>query len=232
MATYTFINKDHVDFVLGGKTGFFSSTAGMRLNSLWFKSFSLRPQFTTLPVKLTIFSAMKQEKGVMLSWSTAMEQDFSHFVLERSFNGKDFTDLVLVMTKGNTATGDNYNWLDRLTSPASGLVYYRLRLVENTGKSSFSDIRMIKFGTDAGALALQVFPNPTRSSVYLTLPAAWQGKQVGFRVVTMTGSTIISRSAGSASQTEVLDVDKIPDGFYLIEASCEGIIIRQKLMKK
>ena len=57
MATYQFLNMNKIRFRYGAKSGAASSNgSGIRLNSTWFRKFSLKA-VTTLPVKLDSFTA-------------------------------------------------------------------------------------------------------------------------------------------------------------------------------
>src|SRR5690606_10919261 len=75
-----------------GKNG-----AADRMYSFWFKSFTFNtPVQGTLPVKLSSFTAKKENTKAVLNWGTEQEKNVSHFVIERSLNGTDFTDAGLL----------------------------------------------------------------------------------------------------------------------------------------
>ena len=79
--------------------------------------------------------------NVLLNWSTTVEKEASHFVLQRSENGTTFYDqIVLFAEEGNRNTRVNYHFSDDMsnTSKKSGPIYYRLKIVTQNGKYSFS----------------------------------------------------------------------------------------------
>jgi Secretion system C-terminal sorting domain len=106
---------------------------------------------TVLPVELLDFKAILNNKKVDLSWSIADEKDVNHYIIERSFDGKTF-DFLNKTPKGTFSTTDE--------TPQYGVNYYRLKMVENDGKSSFSPIRTVIFESDKKA-EFKIYPNPT-----------------------------------------------------------------------
>jgi len=232
MSTFTYDDKDAIRFVLGGKSsGYNTSNAGMRLNSLWFKAFNLMPTIV-LPVKLTDFSAILNKGNVALSWTTASEENFSHYVIERSTDGTNFSDLALVFADGSINSNASYQYKDAQVSSATGVVYYRLRMMEKTNSYSYSPIRIIRFGKEQATGQLTTYPNPVKSDVRVTLPAAWQGKAVRLELYSGTGVKVQGVSLTSASQTETLQMNALPKGFYLVRAICEGQIAEQKVIRQ
>jgi lysophospholipase L1-like esterase len=82
-----------------------------------------------LPLKLNGFNAQPNSDGVLLNWSTSMEDPGTQFTVQRSSDGKDFEDLQTVAGRGTA--GGNYSWTDPL--PPSGAIEYRLKINSFTG---------------------------------------------------------------------------------------------------
>jgi hypothetical protein len=98
---------------------------------------------TILPVKLLSFTATKIKEQTLLLWSTANEQNSSHFEIERSLDGLSFDILDKIMASGNSKTLINYSFMDKNT--ALGTNYYRLKQVDLDGKTSYSAIQFVSF---------------------------------------------------------------------------------------
>lgn len=91
---------------------------------------------STLPVSLTAFDAdVKDCKTVMLSWRTAMEANLSGYELQSSTDASHFTSIGHVAPKGNNS---NYDYAYAPTS--RNTLYFRLKVLEMDGSSSFSPI--------------------------------------------------------------------------------------------
>ncbi len=92
------------------------------------------------PFELISFHAKyKGNEKVMLNWVTAKEINTSHFVMQRSIDGIRFDDAAVLFTaEGNRNTKMEYNYADNITDK-SGLVYYRLKMVDMNGAYIFSE---------------------------------------------------------------------------------------------
>lgn len=230
MATYQYTDVNKIDFRYGGKSGSRASNAGVRLNSLWFRQFSLAPP-TILPVKLSGFSAMLNKKDVIVSW-TAEEENFSHYVIQRSTDGKNYSDIALVFAN-NAPGASNYSYKDANVSSATNSVFYRLLMVDKVDEGGhYSETRVIRLGKEAESLQLVTYPNPvTADKVQVTLPGSWQGKPVMLQLYSSNGVLMQSMQIGSASQTESLQLSKTMKGFYFIKATCNGEVAQQRIIK-
>jgi len=117
---------------------------------------------TALPVKLTSFTGVNNNNTIKLNWQTQYEQNSSHYNIQRSTDGINFTNISRVTAAGNSNNPLSYNYDDVL--PASvkihKTVYYRLQPVDIDGRFSFSQILAIQlYKTD---LQLIVYPNPAK----------------------------------------------------------------------
>ncbi len=110
----------------------------------------------SLPVELTTISAYAVREKAHLSWSTASETDNSHFNIERSPNGHEFTEIGRIAGAGTVREKREYTFVDE--NPLPGANYYRLRQVDLDGRFSFSPVRRVVIGTAASPLSL--FPSP------------------------------------------------------------------------
>lgn len=229
MATYVYNNISTFDFRYGAKSNAVVSNAGTRLNSMWFKSFNLAPAIV-LPVKLESFTAVYAKKTVNLSW-TAAEENFSHYVLQRSGDGKNFSDIALILTDGGAMRTNSYTYKDAIVGSATGSLFYRLQAVDKTKESTYSEVRVIRLGKETETLALQTYPNPATDQVRVTLPASWQGKAVSLELYSSTGTRIQNQKFSSASQTETMQLGSVSKGFYLVKASCGNEAAQQRVIK-
>lgn len=135
-----------------------------RMYSFWFKSFVYKaPAQSPLPVVLSSFTAKKTGNQVLLNWITDMEKNVSHFVIEKSLNGKDFTDAGLLFTEGDSDVRKEYNFKNELRNITSALVYYRLKIVDLDGKYKQSTVRLIRVTEDNAAKSVAIYPNPAVS---------------------------------------------------------------------
>lgn len=127
---------------------------------------------STLPVSLSRFDAAKKEKSVLLQWTTASETGTSTFVVERSANGIDFTELGRVAANGNSNTSKDYSFED--AQPFSGTNYYRLHMLDRDGQQSLSKVVSLRFA-NGGAAQVSVLPNPARDAAEVRIETGRAG---------------------------------------------------------
>jgi len=188
--------------------------------SFWFKSFAYQaPVASTLPVKLTAFTAQEAEGKAILSWSTAMEKNVSHFVIERSLDGNEFTDRGMIFTNGDSETPRDYNFNDDVKNVSKDMIYYRLRIVDLDGHVERSAIRMIKNGGLKETMSIQAYPNPVVNELRITLPASWQDQTIKIEVINSFGHVVKQVMNNRAGQTETISLSDINTGMYIIRAS-------------
>ena len=232
MATYDYEDKDVISFTLGAKSGNIISNAGERMSSLWFKAFSLAPPIKILPVRMASFSASLERGTVSLDWSTQSEVAFSHFVLERSTNGKEWKDIATVFAMGGEGGQKGYTYKDKNVSASANILYYRIRLVDDSKETAYTSIKVIRLDREEGkAPAISVYPNPVQDALRVTLPSEWQGKAVQIEVYNSAGVRVKSSKVASAGQTENIIMTDVSKGFYLVKATNENITTQLSIIK-
>lgn len=124
-----------------------------------------------LPVDLVAFTASWIKPGEMakLEWSTASEQDNSHFEIERSYNGLDFEMIGTVAGNGNSISMNNYVFEDAKVE-CSGTVYYRLRQVDYNGDSEYSPTKSLDCERGTMDFQIEAYPNPNNGAFTVNVP--------------------------------------------------------------
>ena len=227
MATFTYENKDMITFRYGAKSGTVISNAGERLNSLWFKAFSLQP-LSTLPVTFYSFNAFYNQNAVSINWSAETDDNFNYYFVERSTDGKNYSEIGKVATNGKQLS--TYQFKDPEVSSNTGMLFYRLRWI-TVKETVYSPIRVVKINNDKASLQLTTYPNPVVSELRISLPNAWQGKQVQLELYSANGTRVQSMPISSASQTENMQVNSLARGMYIVKAFSNGQTLEQRIIK-
>ncbi|MBK8698297.1 MAG: hypothetical protein IPN29_01585 [Saprospiraceae bacterium] len=67
---------------------------------------------STLPAVWGNFNALaKNNNRVTLNWSTLQENNVSHYTIEYSVNGRDYTGIGTVAAAGNSSDVSNYSFI-------------------------------------------------------------------------------------------------------------------------
>lgn len=113
--------------------------------------------FQVLPVSLTeFFSSINQENEVTLLWSTSAEVNTSHFEIQYSKNGIDFTTIGQRAATGQSTTGNNYLFTQKIAD--YGFHYYRLKMIDLDQSFRFSSIRVEKVESADEVLTIAPIP--------------------------------------------------------------------------
>lgn len=233
MSTFVYNNKDTVNFTIGATSGNYASSAGVRLNAIWFKGFSLMPPPATslLPVRLTSFSVLYEHRSVKLKWTNVSEENIRYYVVERSSDGKEYTSISTVYPHGNHNTVGTYTFKDDNVVSA-GTLYYRLRVVETYQEAIYSTVRSVRL-EEAGAQAsvLVAYPNPVESQLHVQLPQAWAGKSVVLELYNSFGTRVQVQAQDYAGPSATFQVQHLPKGLYIVKAVSGKETIRQNIVK-
>jgi hypothetical protein len=230
---YTVANTDMSSFKVKYGAVTTNNAHSVRQYSLYMKGFSYTP-LHTLPVKLKTFNAnLKGDNVVDLTWTTAMEINVSHFVIEKSVNGSSFTDAGIVFAFGNSTIERNYSMTDKLMNTQDAVIYYRLRSVDNDGKTELSETRAVRISSKPqSTVTVLTYPNPASNELRITVPSGWQNKKVVYELYTANGQAVRRIENGNSSQTETLNISALAPGFYMVRVSCNGEVAQQKIIKQ
>lgn len=185
----------------------------------------------SLPLVLKNFNASLNNKKVSLNWVTGHEKDLSHFVIERSTNGRDYTEVAIVFAMGTSNAVQSYSFADFVTTETRGIIYYRLRMLDSRKRHQFSPVRIIRVADATSNVKFETYPNPVVNELRVTVPASWQNKQVSYELYNMSGNLVKRISTNNASQTETLNVKALGTGTYVVKAYMQNESASQRIVK-
>lgn len=232
MATNKYKNVSRFRIRAGGMSEGKDGAAD-RMYSFWFKSFTYtEPANGSLPVKLSSFNASKKnDTKVALNWSTSQELNASHFVVERSTNGKEYDEAGLVFAVGNSNANINYKFTDELRNSKATVLYYRLRMVDMDGKTEKSVVRIIRNNDVNETAKILTYPNPVVNELRVQVPVSWQHDLVNIEVYNNSGQVVKRQTTARANQTEVVNVNDLGSGIYFVKASNGTETATQRIAK-
>lgn len=171
---------------------------------------------TTVPVRLLSFSAEKSSgKGNILKWSTAEELNISNYQVQHSTDGKNFRDIVAGnLAARNVSANSDYTFTD--PTPLPGLNFYRIKIVERTGRFTQSNVAAVNNQRTPSAV-IRVFPNPTVNFLYVEPKTGTAGK-TQVTILGGGGEKIYTKEfMVNGQQVLTLDVRKLNAGRYFIK---------------
>ncbi len=123
---------------------------------------------TPLSVNLTAFTAIKNGLQNILEWTTASEINNDVFIVERSNNGEIFETAGLIKGSGNSSGIRNYEFTDTDPGFAHSTAYYRLRQVDFSGNSMYSQTISV---AGLATPAILIYPSPVYETLHLLYSA-------------------------------------------------------------
>jgi hypothetical protein len=123
-----------------------------------------------LPITLTSFNATYQEESnsVLLDWVVATQLNNRDFVIEKTIDGINYTEVATIEGAGTTPFTKSYSVVDNYPTP--GVSYYRLKQIDmdgNTTEFSPVSVEIANFRNNTVSL----FPNPINESAILSYEA-------------------------------------------------------------
>ncbi|MBL7765055.1 MAG: T9SS type A sorting domain-containing protein [Chitinophagaceae bacterium] len=199
----------------------------------YFYAHSQNPNNFPLPVHLLSFNARKVEQTSVLEWVTSSEQNNSHFVVERSRDGKAFQPVSSGIPSqgkdGNSTTPLNYQFTDLI--PNNGHNYYRLQQFDLDGHLSHSQIADVYFGNES---IVTLYPNPAQHELHVDIETP-QSTLARLKVMDATGRIVrtVDMQLQAGQNQSSISLEGLADGMYLIKVSNDkGLNYSQTIWKK
>ncbi len=177
--------------------------------------FTIADDVNPLPVSLVKFAGKKVEMNADLTWATATEKNSSHFVIQRSLNGKDFTSIGKVTAAGNTERLSSYSFQDQQVFGITTRVYYRLQMVDRDGSFTYSNTIVINVDEVQNTTnELSVYPNPFSNKVFVELELN-QNEMVELRDI--SGRVVYKQELDAKNQFHELNIpSELNNGVYFL----------------
>ncbi len=187
-----------------------------------------------LPVNMLFFNARNINGDVNLSWATATETNNKGFMVERSINGVDFTDVVFVEGKGNSKSTTQYGKLDVAAFAKAGapILYYRLRQVDFDGVFTYSAIAVVNENDVLGD-DVKVFPNPFVNNMGVSIESG-SVTPVSVQLIDMQGRVISTDQLTTKVGTiyhELKNLSSLANGVYFVKVNMNGSSKTTKVTK-
>lgn len=208
-----------------------SSRVGAETAAQDFSVFATGLAPTALPVKLVRFAALPLANDALLQWTIADAVNFSHFDLERSRDGKQFERVGTVPFSSEMTA---YHYQDSSARRLVQLVptiYYRLKLVDLDGSSSYSRIVPVTFAADDKTDQPVGYPNPFQGRLTASVPP----QASSIELLTLQGQLMLSRSiapVNTPSEITLTGLDNLPSGVYILRIQTPGKTINRQLVKQ
>jgi Secretion system C-terminal sorting domain/FG-GAP repeat len=171
-----------------------------------------------LPIELGYFAGNYSNNAVILNWKVENQINFSHFDVEKSLDGTVFNGI------GNIKlTNSELYYYKDIDLSKSSLFYYRLKMVDNDGSFSYSNIISIRTGQ---VNTFSILGNPVKDNLHLT------GLKAGgtLTLYDNVGKMILQKNI--EDESFFMDVSFLVNGVYFLQYSNDNVIGNKKIIKQ
>ncbi len=217
--TLQFAHADLADLA----TGYYyidvtNGTGRVVTSPIWYT----RSDAAVLPVKLSTFTVQKAGKTAQLDWTTEQETNSSHFIVQRSADGRKWFDIATVNAAGNSSIRKDYRSYDN--APLNGINYYRLKQVDIDGKFEISVVKTLVFNA---AYNILIAPNPAKDFINVFATRSNAGT-ITIQLTDVSGK--ILKSVRSAENLTKINIEGIAKGIYFIKVTDDKTVTTQRVI--
>ncbi len=176
----------------------------------------ISPGGGSLPVTLVQFAGYQKQNEVYLHWQTSSEVNTSHFIVEKSNDGKHFEEMETIKAAGNSSSLLEYKSTG--IHIRHGKNYFRLRIADKNGSYEYSEVLVFEKEEDK-TNGIVLYPNPSNAEVVLTNP---DKLMLQIRITDLTGKEIkhISCSDEEINLASAFATKQV--GIYTVHISTDG----------
>ncbi|RYY67653.1 MAG: hypothetical protein EOO12_00395 [Chitinophagaceae bacterium] len=181
-----------------------------------FSEFWLTNKGAILPAHGLELNGQTAAGGNELRWSTLTQSNTDYFVLERSTDARNWSEVNRQAAAGNNTAQLRYSFSDR---GATASYYYRIRLADLDGRNSYSNVILLRRGASGGWV---LAPNPVTTTARVTAPATPANGPLAWKIVDADGRTVATGQwTARANGVYNLPVERLAAGAYrcLVQAA-------------
>ncbi len=162
-----------------------------------------------------------------LKWEVLHDGLNSHFIVERSSDGRSFFPLQLIAGRGLLAENETYYYEDHLTAAATW--YYRIRQQDVDGSHSYSPIIQLQSRIEESFF--MAYPNPFQDIIHLNWLVQSGHEQGWIAVYDSAGSLILQRPLRGDGQ-QLLRANGWQAGLYHLHYQLDDKTHWQRIIKR
>jgi len=179
-----------------------------------------------LPLDLISFDAVPSGNNTKLSWTTENQVSVNRFEIERSLNAGTFA-LAGTVPFSNSAAG-KYSFTDMNARNYMEKGYYRLKIIDNNGRFTYSNIIFVSFGNvSVTTLRPALVAAGTPVTVY-TGQASGQRKYTG--TLYNNAGQVLEQWTGPASGYKQIQTSNLPKGLYFVHVIQDGFTSTERFV--
>ncbi len=154
------------------------------------------------PIEFGNVSAIKQGEQNQINFTALIEVNIKNYEIQRSSNAAEFYTINTITA--NNKNNSSYTVTDK--NPLSGNNYYRVKAIENDGKTKYSKIVLVK----NEEVQLNIYPNPAKDFIIIECKGAKQ-----LLIIDYLGRTI--KQLNNVTEHQTINTKQFTRGVYLVQ---------------
>ncbi len=179
---------------------------------------------SALPVIGLTLSAERKNGVVSLNWTIRTEINTSHYLVEKSSNGTDFTAIGQVNATSGRSIG-TYSFIDNNAS--ADATYYRIKAFDVDNSYSISYIVSVKA---VNGNKISIYPAVASSSINITYPKSSTKDNID--IYNVNGKKLIHFVVNQGSAKSAIDISRLVTGTYILAYTSEAKTYSFKFIKQ
>lgn len=167
-----------------------------------------------LPVNLLNITAQYDGSTTTIKWSTANESNIQRYVVERSVDGRTFSTLGFLHANNNNSSNQ---YLFKHSAVESGIIYFRIKIIENDGSIRLSKIVTINTKT---TLTVSIYPNPVTDIINVVVPKSNAASVIN--IFDAQGKRVLQEKVAPGVISTNIIVAYLKQGQYTLTVSSEN----------
>ncbi|RZS71219.1 T9SS type A sorting domain-containing protein [Pseudobacter ginsenosidimutans] len=185
---------------------------------------------TVLDVSILSFTGNLRKETVKLSWRVTSDKPVTHFIVERSVDGANFSKIAEVPGSNNLNAPVTFNYNDDISSLNVKAVYYRVTAVSPENGLKSTQILTIK--RQGLTYELSINPNPARNNASISMSVK-RDASIDVNVIDAAGKVVLRQKQQVYAGTNSFPIEgihRLPDGMYNVMVKSGDDIQYRKLV--
>jgi hypothetical protein len=195
---------------------------------------TVKLNFPDESVSLNDFAGLYNDGGdVLLKWATGYEFNSNRFEIERSIDGRKWQTAGTVKAQGTSKEKKIYAFNDEVgkNTALKKDLYYRLKQVDNTGKTAMSRLLVVRVYNTPTVKMVSVTPNPAKNDIAVTTQLN-ESSYVAMKILNAEGAIVLNKTskAGAGANSFIMEgSSKLQPGAYTLDVTVNS---KERMMVK
>lgn len=173
-----------------------------------------------LPLRITNLKATKINSDVLLNWHLASIDQITHFEVQKSKEGRNFTSIATIYTTDKIS----YTFTD--VDLSEGTNYYRIKVFDAVGEITFSYI--VAVGNKLKA-TVEFYNNPVQAQLLFKHPAAVNAT---YKIIDVSGRQVKAGRIPTNAVVSQIDLSSLTPGQYVLQFFNENETVSKQFIKQ